>query len=829
MTVPVSSRRNDYVGNGATATYSYTFRILDDDDLIVSVQDTSNNVTKLTKTTDYTVLGVGLFSGGSITFVNAGQPWLTGGNLKTSYKLTIRGKPVLEQPYDAKNRGGFFPEDHETVFDRLAQIDIGQQDEINRALRFPETDGVALNAVFPPAAARANKFCAFDAAGGGPGAVPVSAFMETVLDDTAEAAARKTLKALGSEMSDIKTASYTVIAGDHGKIIPMDASGGSVTVTLPDAATVGNGFAVTICKADRGQNSNAVNITGVSGQRFGYDGPQFNISGAVNNGSGLIRLTTSTDNRIFTTGERVVVAGVVGTTEANGTWTVTRVSMTQVDLQGSTFTNAYTSGGTITLIRETVKLRVSGSFVTLVSDGTRWVPVNGSPDILHWARDVLFHHNNAWAGFGTNNSVAAPIDFWWDAGGLRLHARSFIASETGDAPELAIQRADVNASSTYPDGPGLLRPAVNTNMGLIHWRGWASDGSPSWANRSAQLYVRAAENIAQANNGGRLIIATTPIGTNAGAIDRLEIDDQGRHLINTTRNSARVTEDITGASDIGLNIRATNGAYAGNVVELESTIAGAGTFYFLRARSNIGGTLDEEFLVRGDGTVFSDAGTAMSSPADYAEMVREWWDGNPNHEDRSGCSVVLVDATDGRVIRPGDSGHVDTRIRLANSLPHVQREAIIGVVSANPAVKGAAAWNHWIGKYEKDAYGRYVMERCEYVTWTEHNIEYRRERGPDGEWITLPSTTREIHHTYPIDQIPKDIVVPPDAKRVAGSRRKLNPAYDPSRPYIQREDRPEWDYVGLLGRLPLRAGEPTHPRWVMTGRLTDEVNEWLVR
>jgi hypothetical protein len=70
------------------------------------------------------------------------------------------------------------------------------------------------------------------------------------------------------------------------------------------------------------------------------------ISNAVDNGSGLVRLTvTSTTN--MTTGERRLVAGITGTTEANGNWLITVINGTTVDLQGTTFANAYISGGTM--------------------------------------------------------------------------------------------------------------------------------------------------------------------------------------------------------------------------------------------------------------------------------------------------------------------------------------------------------------------------------------------------------------------------------------------------------------------------------------------------
>lgn len=68
------------------------------------------------------------------------------------------------------------------------------------------------------------------------------------------------------------------------------------------------------------------------------------ISGAADNGSGLIRLTVAS-TADYSTGQIKDVHDVGGTTEANGTWTITVIDGTHIDLQGSTFTNAYVSGG----------------------------------------------------------------------------------------------------------------------------------------------------------------------------------------------------------------------------------------------------------------------------------------------------------------------------------------------------------------------------------------------------------------------------------------------------------------------------------------------------
>lgn len=139
MSIASTTNRNNYTGNGSVSEYDYTFRIFDDDDLLVTVRNTSNVETTLTKTTDYTVAGVGVGSGGTITLVNSGQAWLTGANLTTGFVISIRRVLPLSQNTDIRNQGDFFPEAHEDEFDRSRMIDQQQQDEIDRSLKLSES------------------------------------------------------------------------------------------------------------------------------------------------------------------------------------------------------------------------------------------------------------------------------------------------------------------------------------------------------------------------------------------------------------------------------------------------------------------------------------------------------------------------------------------------------------------------------------------------------------------------------------------------------------------------------------------------------------------
>lgn len=70
------------------------------------------------------------------------------------------------------------------------------------------------------------------------------------------------------------------------------------------------------------------------------------IAGAANNGSGLIRLTISAHG--WESGDTIIVAGVGGVTGSAGTWPITVVDSSHVDLLDSAWSGAYTSGGTAT-------------------------------------------------------------------------------------------------------------------------------------------------------------------------------------------------------------------------------------------------------------------------------------------------------------------------------------------------------------------------------------------------------------------------------------------------------------------------------------------------
>lgn len=185
----------------------------------------------------------------------------------------------------------------------------------------------------------------------------------------------------------------------------------------------------------------------------------------------------------------------------------------------------------------------------------------------------------------------------------------------------------------------------------------------------------------------------------------------------------------------------TAGKYNANDTNKEyAHVVGNGTSNTFRSNAY---TLDWQ----GNGTF---AGTVSSSTgADYAEYF-EWKDGNPNNEDRVGYIVTL----DGDKIVKANSG-----------------DDVLGICSGTAMVLGdSAEWN-WNKRYLTDDFGRIIYEdRIEH---------YEAIYNPYGE-LVKEAWDEEVH-------APKE-----------------NPDYNASRAYIKRSERPEWQIVGMMGKLYVR-------------------------
>ena len=66
-------------------------------------------------------------------------------------------------------------------------------------------------------------------------------------------------------------------------------------------------------------------------------------------------------------------------------------------------------------------------------------------------------------------------------------------------------------------------------------------------------------------------------------------------------------------------------------------------------------------------------------------------------------------------------------------------------------------------------------------------------------------------------------------RRDENGQKMINPDWNSACTYINRKNRPEWDAVGILGRVTVRVGEPINPNWTKLRVITATIEEYLVR
>ena len=149
-----------------------------------------------------------------------------------------------------------------------------------------------------------------------------------------------------------------------------------------------------------------------------------------------------------------------------------------------------------------------------------------------------------------------------------------------------------------------------------------------------------------------------------------------------------------------------------------------------------------------------------SSGADYAEFIKPWHDNNIDNEDRVGYFVTIKNGL----------------LYKAN-----EGDYIVGITSGNPSVVGNADEDYY-WRYERDEFNRFVYEDAE------EEVEQLDENGApvlDENGMPVMVKTGNI---------------------IKNAHYKLAADYDSTKQndYIERKNRPEWSYVGMIGVLPVR-------------------------
>ncbi len=191
MTLTSTVNRVSYDGDGSTTDFPVPYAFLDASDLEIIERDlTTGAETSKSLNNEFTVSG-GMGASGAVSATSAppvGVSW------------TIVRRTQRFQAIDYTDNDPFPAATHESGLDRVTMIVQDAAADVDRALRFPTTDSSTIPGEIPNSGLRANKFLAFDgagnpiaSAGGISGSIPVSGFMQAVLDDIDAATARQSL------------------------------------------------------------------------------------------------------------------------------------------------------------------------------------------------------------------------------------------------------------------------------------------------------------------------------------------------------------------------------------------------------------------------------------------------------------------------------------------------------------------------------------------------------------------------------------------------------------------------------------------------------------
>jgi hypothetical protein len=230
LTITNTILRNDYVANGSSTVFSFTFIVLSETagyTIQVITTDLIGVETIKTQGVDYTVQlnDNGL---GTITFLTA--PIL-------NHKITLLSNVPNTQETDYIKAGTdkFPAESHEKALDKLTLISKQFLEKFNRIVSLPKSSTLA-NIEFPINSSNANQILAINNDGtnltttnlADIGLAPVSAYIKTLLDDVNSSQARATLDA------QQLNANLTALAGLAGALNKLPYFTGSGAMALQD-------------------------------------------------------------------------------------------------------------------------------------------------------------------------------------------------------------------------------------------------------------------------------------------------------------------------------------------------------------------------------------------------------------------------------------------------------------------------------------------------------------------------------------------------------------------------------------------------------------------
>jgi hypothetical protein len=381
MTITSTLSRWEYTGDAATVDFAYSNKIFANTELNVYV----DGVLK-TLTTDYTVSGVGVVTGGNVTFVTA--PALAA---VVVIVRTVANKQETDYPI-----GGAFPSTTvEDDLDRRTIVAQQLEEKLDRAITTPASE-VQLDMTLPVIATRASKYLGFDSNGQpveltAPSGTTAASTYGAALLLAADFEAAQTLLNINTSVTTAGTlTAYTYTSGEtitayeDGPLFGVDfhvTCGASPTINV-------DGFGAKALKWPNGTALAAGDV--VTGQKaiLTYDGTDMIVltaggnAAAVNTGTAAGEVSVNEQAYVDVASATTTDIGAAASLNVRITGTTTITSLGTVD---AGITRNVRFAGALTLTHNATSLILKGgaNITTAANDSATFISLGSGNWFCH--------------------------------------------------------------------------------------------------------------------------------------------------------------------------------------------------------------------------------------------------------------------------------------------------------------------------------------------------------------------------------------------------------------------------------------------------------------